>query len=280
MSALARAYVLWRRWSHRAAAAGDAVATGLWLGVMGRGALHAVDQAFYEASGPYREEEHNTRGLFPWEEEAVRGHFAGCRALLVVGAGGGREVLALAERGFAVEGYECNAALAGYAAALLARRGSAGVVRLLPRDEAPAGGGPYDGIVVGWSAYMLIAGRARRVAFLRGLRRRVPLGAPVLLSFWTRPGDSARTRIVAAVGGALRRLLRREPLESGDDLAPNFVHRFTAAEVAAELREGGFRAVRFEPEGRGPTDSGWAVGVAEGEPGEGPGVLDSPPRAG
>lgn len=264
MSALARTYMAWHRWRRRWSAASDAVQTGLWLGVLGQDALHRVDDVFYATgSGAYRTDEHNTRGLFPWEAEAVRAHFGGCRSLLVVGAGGGREVLALADLGFGVDGYECNPALVEYAAGLLARRACPGTVRLLPRDAAPAEGGPYDGIVVGWSAYMLIAGRERRIAFLRALRRLAGEGAPVLLSFWTRPGDSPRTRIVTAVGTPLRRLLRRAPPEPGDDLAPNFVHRFTGAEVAAELSEAGFRPAGFEPQGTGPYDSGWAVGVAE-----------------
>lgn len=261
--ALARAYVAWQRWRRRAAQAWDAVQAGAWLGILGRESLHAVDDVYYRASAAYRDEGHNLRGLFAWEEEALRGFFAPGGSLLLVGAGGGREVLALSERGYRVEGHECNPALAAYAKELLRRRECAGTVALLARDAAPAGEGVFDGVIVGWSAYMLVAGRERRVALLRGLRRRVEEGAPVLLSFWTRSPRDHRARRVRAVAAPIRALLRREPPEPGDDLAPNFVHRFTEAEVEAELRAAGFRLTRFQPEGDGPYDSGWAVGIAD-----------------
>ena len=184
------------------------------------------------------------------------------RTLLLVGAGGGREVLALARRGYVVEAYECNAALATGAAALLASEGCPAPVLPLPRDEAPLEGEPRDGIVVGWSTYMLIPGRERRVGFLRGLRGRVGEGAPLLLSFWTRRENAPRDRVVRAAAAPLRWIARREPVEPGDDLAPNFVHRFTEAEVAAEMAAAGFHLHRFEPAGREPYASGWAVGRA------------------
>lgn len=261
---IARIYVAWQRWRRRTAQAWDAVQAGVWLGLLGRESLHAVDEAFYQGSASYRDDRHNLRGLFAWEDEAVRGFFGAGGSLLLVGAGGGREVLALWERGHRVTGYECNAALVAYAGELLRRRGCPASVTLLARDAAPPGEGIYDGAVVGWSAYMLVAGREHRIALLRALRRRVDTGAPLLLSFWTRPGEHRRSRIVRAAAAPIRALLRREPPEPGDDLVPNFVHRFTEAEVEAEMRAAGFRLARFQPEGEGPYDSGWAVGIAEG----------------
>lgn len=260
--ALVRAYLAWHGWRRRLRQTADAAQAGLWLGVMDRDALHALDEAYYAGAASYTSDRHNLRGLFPWETEAVDGYFAGRASLLVLGAGGGREALALARRGFRVDAFECNAALVEHAGALLARERCDARVRALPRDAVPEAG-RWDGAVVGWSAYMLMAGRQRRIALLRGLAARLPEGAPVLLSFWTRAEGGHRERIVAGVGGAVRRLLRAEPLEPGDDLAPNFVHRFTESEVAAELAAAGFRLARFETEGVGPYDSGWAVGIRE-----------------
>lgn len=267
MSRLARAYLAVQRLRHAARGGWDAVQAGVWLGLMGRATLHALDDAVYAASRSYAGDRHNLRGLFDWEDAALRDHFAGCRSLLVVGAGGGREVLALARRGYRVEGHECNPALVEYAAGLLSREGCSAPVHFLPRDAAPAGPARFDGAAVGWTAYMLIAGRERRIAFLRGLRARLEPSAPVLLSFWTRREGSGRARLVAAVAGPLRRLARGEPPEAGDDLAPNFVHRFTRAEVEAELAAAGFRMVRFEPIGTAVHASAWAVGVSQPGPG-------------
>ena len=241
----------------------DAAWSGVWLGMLRREDLAAVDSSFYAGWDRYRTDEHNTRGLFAWEEEAIRAWFPAAGRLLVTGAGGGREAHALSARGYEVEGYECNPALVASASALLERDARRATVRHLPPDRAPTSGGPYDGAIAGWSSYMLVPGRARRVAFLRGLRPLLRDGAPVLLSFFTRAADSKRHRLVAAIGGALRRLRRDEPLEPGDDLAPNYHHAFTSEELAAELAEAGYRMARFEPQGPGFFDSGWAVAFAE-----------------
>jgi hypothetical protein len=258
--------------AYEAAAAGwknagallQAVHEGVWLGLLRRSDLHAFDERFYDRSGTYHDDAHNLRGLFPWEVTALEA-FEGCRRLLVIGAGGGREVLALSRMGREVEGYECNPALVAFADGFLPRQGCDARVRWLPRDEVPAVGEPFDGIIVGWSAYTLISGRSHRIGLLRRLRPLVRPGGPILLSFFTRAADGPRVRVAAAVANAIRAVLRRERAERGDALAPNFVHYFTPREIAAELREAGWQPKRFTAQGTGARDSGWAVGVAPGK---------------
>ncbi len=261
---IARSYLvlasLWRRALHLA----DVGFVGVWLGLLGRAGLHAVDDAVYRQRTRYRDDEYNLRGLLDWEAEVVERHFTGCRRLLLLGAGGGREAIALARMGHEVAGFECNRALVEAANRLLAREGASGTasVAWLARDAAPEGSERFDGVIVGWSAYMLIFGREQRIGLLTALHARVAADGPLLISFFTRPADSPRLRSIARVANAIRRLLRRPLVELGDDLAPNYLHRFTAAEVEAELRESGFRLLEFRPEGPGPYDSGYAVARA------------------
>jgi hypothetical protein len=184
----------------------------------------------------------------------------------VLGAGGGREVLALAARGYAVTGYECNPALRRAGSVLLAEAGIDAELLPLARDAAPSGGGPYDGVVIGWSTYSLVLGRHRRVALLRALRDHVAPGAPLLASHFTRPaGGDRRSRAVTTVAGTTRRLRRAEPVEPGDDLGWNAFHRFTRAEVESELAAGGFATVACVEQGPGPIDPGVTVGTAVDE---------------
>ena len=258
---LPRAYLLFHRATHRLGVPFTATGSGLWLGLLDGDALAAVDEAMY-AGGGYLGDEHNLRGLFPWEETALDEWFAGRRRLLLVGAGGGRELVALAARGLSVDAYECNPALVAAGNDLLERRGVDARIALLPRDEAPGGGGPYDGGLVGWSAYMLMPGRERRIRFLRGMHDRLQPGAPLLLSFWTRMEGAPRPPRVVRVANTVRRMLGRPRVDLGDDLAPNYLHSFTEAEVRAEMTEGGFQMMRFVPHGPGGRDSGWAVGHA------------------
>jgi hypothetical protein len=261
MTRLARTYDAWNRGYRAAVQVVDAVHSGFWLGLLDRPDLHAVDERRFNDLWVYGSDAHNLRGLFDWEERALTGHFPPGGTLLVPGAGGGREAVALSERGYRVLAFECNRTLVTAGRALLERLDRRGVALCeAPRDLAPTVDGAVDGVIVGWGAYTLIPGRERRVAFLRGLRDPLAPGAPILLSFFTRRVGERRARVVAATARAVRRGRR---VEAGDDLAPNYVHRFTEPEIAAELRDGGFRPVAYQPQGRGPYDSGFAVALAE-----------------
>ncbi|HEX2205486.1 MAG TPA: hypothetical protein VHG91_19400 [Longimicrobium sp.] len=238
----------------------EALWIGARLGVLTREGIHRLDERYYSGDGPqidYAGDAHNTRGFLPWEGPVVQRFFAGCPRVLVLAAGGGREVLALRKMGIDADGYECHPGLAAFATGLLERHGVPGPVGVVGRDEAPRTGRRYDGVIVGWGAYMLIQGRARRVAFLRDLRALVGPGAPLLLSFFYRDGSRFRHALIGRAANALRRLRGREAIEDGDILAPNFIHLFTEDEVRAELRDGGFECVFYSTEG-----TGHAVGVA------------------
>jgi hypothetical protein len=116
----------------------------------------------------------------------------------------------------------------------------------MERDRFPQGVDPFDGLLVGWASYMLMPGRARRIAFLAGAREVMRPGAPALLSFYARSADDRTYARVARVANAVRRLRRREPVEEGDALRPNYVHSFTRAEIAAEAEAAGFALESYE----------------------------------
>lgn len=240
----------------------ESVWIGARLGVLDRDGVHRLDERYYAGGKEgehidYEGDAHNTRGLFDWEKPVVARWFADRGRVLVLAAGGGREVLALRRLGIAADGFECHPGLVAAANDLLARQGLAGDVRVVPRDAAPETETRYGGVIVGWSAYTLVQGRDSRVAMLRGLRALVEPGSPVLVSFFYRDGSPFRHGVIARLGNALRRLHGAEPLEEGDTLGPNFMHLFTEDEIRAELREGGFDPVFYSTEG-----TGHAVGVA------------------
>lgn len=230
---------------------------GIWLGLLSADELRAIDEAYYNQEDMYVGEEYNRRGLWAWERESLEQFFAGRKRLLVAGAGGGREVLALRELGYDAIGFECNARLVDFANNLLSAQGVGGEVLPAARDEVPLGLGRYDGIIVGWGAYMLIMGREARIDFLRSLRQYVSDDGPILMSFFTRSEDRLFFRVNAAIANLLRAALGRQRLEVGDALSPNYVHCFTEREVSGELAEAGFELVSYETR-----DYGRAVGIA------------------
>jgi hypothetical protein len=230
---------------------------GFWLGLLDRASLGALDEHVYADKrekvfgGAFRyfDAEYNAAGLFDWESSAIDEHFPARGKLVVTGAGGGREVLALLDRGFEAVGYEPNDKFVEAGSAFLASRGHPGCLQHIERDAFPNCDNKLDAIVVGWGSYTLIPGRARRVAFLQDARRQLEAGAPMLVSYIERPETGAYFRTLAVVANAVRALLGRERVEVGDALVPHYVHHFTRPEVESELRAGGFELViaRSEP---------------------------------
>jgi hypothetical protein len=223
------------------------------LGVLTREKLYALDKGYYTRSNTRRKrssehnfhsKEYNRSGLWDWETRAITDYFAGCKRLLVLGAGGGREVLALLRLGYSVDGFEPHPDLAVAANELLREAGYSTAVHSIPRDQGPNTETIYDGIIIGWGAYMLIQGRNRRVALLQQLRGQTQAQSPILLSFVGRGSTDQVYKVSTLVANVVRRMLRRGPAEIGDWLLPDYyAHFFTQEEIISELSEGGFETI-------------------------------------
>ncbi|KQS68829.1 hypothetical protein [Modestobacter sp. Leaf380] len=236
---------------------------GLWLGFLDEEQLARLDQAYYDGEAVYLTEAHNRRGLFPWEEHVVREHLAPGSRVLVTGAGGGREVLALLAAGFDVQGYEPNAALASFGSTLTEADGFGARVHVSDRSVVPAGV-TADAVVLGWGSYMLVPSRAQRVELLRTAAAATGGRGVVVLSYFPMPADRRQFTAAHRVARVLRRWRHREAPVLGDALSPNFAHHFTRAQIRDEVAAAGLTLVAS-----GTGDYGWAVGQAAGGPGDG-----------
>ncbi|MBV8150260.1 MAG: hypothetical protein JOY59_01785, partial [Candidatus Eremiobacteraeota bacterium] len=215
------------------------------LGMLDRDALNAITGLCYAAKAPrWSEDAYLRSGLMAWEELALATEFRDCRSILVASAGGGREMLALAQRGLAVTGFDCAPNLVESSRALLASHGVSATIVAAAPDECPPVG-PHDGAIVGWCGYMHILGRDARIRFLRGLRAQLPVGGPLLVSSLTRPERHRELELIARLANVLRRLRRRPPVEVGDEVRWHYHHRFAPSEIAAELEAAGFSMGRF-----------------------------------
>lgn len=236
---------------------------GLWLGLLRPRDLEALDEAFYQATRErqqgrvlgYADAEYTRRGLEDWEERFVT-QLPPQSRVLVTGAGGGREVLALLRAGHDAVGFEPNPAFVEGGDRTLAAEGHAGRLHPMPRDGFPSVAGTFDAVIVGWGSYMSVPGRDARVSFLRAARSVLPAGGPMLVSGWYRESDTAYDLTVARIGTRVRRVLRRAPLEVGDALIDCYVHRFTREELETEVVDAG-----FEPRTFGSEPCAW-VGAA------------------
>jgi len=230
---------------------------GFWLGMLKREHFHLIDELYYNDTTIYYKEEYNKSGLFDWEQRVINKHFCKCKKLLIIGVGGGREFLALHQMGYDIHGFECNHRLVEYANIFLKKEGLIPNIQISPRDTCPDGMEIYDGIIVGWSTYMLIQEKQRRIAFLRNIRTRTQEQSPILLSFFYRSDSERRFKVASKIGNITRWILRRDFLETGDYLEPNFVHHFTKEEIASEMYAAGFKLELFCTDGYG-----YAVGMA------------------
>lgn len=221
-----------------------------------------ANEIHYAASPLYASDAHAAAGLFPFEERALRRFFPAPPArLLLHGAGGGRELLALAGRGFQVVAYEPIAALARAATRRLGPAvpavACAGVQEWAARDD-----GPFDGVFTGWGTWSHLLRHGERVAALRAFRRACPHG-PVLVSFWSadpafdhRETTRALEPLHPEPQGALerltrdlvrRRLLRLPPLERGTAWSRgNYFHRTGEAELREEASLAGYGVAYYE----------------------------------
>ena len=197
-------------------------------------------------------------GLFDWERRAITGGlFPAQGRILVGGAGGGREVFALAALGYDVVGFEPAEELARDAIAAAKARERcamvcaeyADVVRSARGEPTPLTDAlmpPIDGVILGWGSFSHILDDAGRLELLNAVRSIAP-DAPVLLSYLRRASDDvSRTRRVLRRNFA--RLGCRYRATPGDGFLPwaGFYYSMTPNELCALARAAGYIVAQSE----------------------------------
>ena len=175
------------------------------------GLLEAYNDLAYGRTPEYRADLPKfRRELFRWEQDAVARWFPAPPAtILVGGAGGGREALALAERGYRVIAFEPAAALARSLAGAPASTPIEvflGRYETLPVVSSLDGGNairlderaPCDAAIVGWASYSHLRTEARRVQTLQNMA--AVCRGPILLSFYPAKHQPRRDLFSVAVG--------------------------------------------------------------------------------
>ncbi len=232
------------------AAAGWAESIGRTLAAAAAGTadedlLVRLVREHYDAFPGFLDPNHVRRGLFEWEARAYE-YLPAAGRVAVIGCGAGRDLLALAPRGYELEGVDISPVLLAEAGRQL---GEAGVnAKLYCADvrsfEFPSP--PYDAFVFSWFTYAHLPGAARRVEVLRSLGRHLAPAGRLILTYpaWSGPPSdrSGRDRLTAL----LRRLTgSATPFEPGDrfDRRLYFHHTFRGEEVVGEARSAGLAIV-------------------------------------
>lgn len=220
----------------------------LWLGWLDSQQLNQITWSYYMGKSGFEDEEFNIhQGLWPWEEEAIHKHFRNENRVLVAGAGGGREVIALARLGYAVTAFDFSSSLTSACRLNLEKAGLVARVLDAAPDRVPNGLDLYDALLIGRGFYHHIPGNRKRITFLKACRDHLKSRAPVILSdFFTRQGDSGFYLRVKGIANFLRRV-RNSPelVELGDWLTNCFQHAFTRDEIEGELNAAGIDLESF-----------------------------------
>ena len=178
--------------------------------------------------------------------------------LLLLGVGGGREAIPLAQAGFRVTGVDFVPAMVARAIENADKRGVAieGLVQEISALDVPAGA--YDLVWISRAMYSCVPTRARRVAMLRKIAQALKPGGYLVCQYHheTRYHPSPRKLFLRRLVGILT--LGNTRYEPGDTLWFNieFVHAFSSEqEVRSELEEGGLVVDCF-PSGMHPIQRG------------------------
>ncbi|MBC8354832.1 MAG: hypothetical protein H8E66_22880 [Planctomycetes bacterium] len=229
----------------------EAIQSGIFMGLVDDESFQAFDTYPFDETKPVDVSAETERGLEPWERHIVREHFTDAKSVLVVGAGGVRELVGLNELGYDTTGVEFGPALCEASRRELTLRESTATIKTATRFEVPRKTEPYDAVFVARKFISHVHDRTNRIALLEAIRKSLRADAPLVLGFYTRERDTLAFRMQAALANILRRLRgRREfPVEVGDHLDPEsplYHHHFVWEELREELREAGFTPVEYE----------------------------------
>jgi SAM-dependent methyltransferase len=181
-------------------------------------------------------------GLTPLEEMLVKETGLSGGKVLVLGMGGGREAISLAQKGFTVTGVDYIPAAVAKAKENAARHGvhlEAWEGDYVAMDQPPTG---FDLVVLTSEMYSNIPSRAKRLGFLHKIFAALQPGGWFICGFWWDPVLPFSPRV-----DRLRKLFAylsfgNTSYEPGDMLgALEFIHAFTSkAELTSEFAAGGF----------------------------------------
>jgi SAM-dependent methyltransferase len=185
-------------------------------------------------------------GLLDWERDLVERFVAPGARVLIVGAGSGRDVVPLVERGCAVTGVEPASQALAVARRVLRERGlAATLVDGFFEDAVIAG--PFDVVMFSYYSYSYIPGSSRRVGTLRKARALLADDGRILVSYSTVPPPHGMLIAAGRAAGAICRTDWR--LEPGDVITAHssalhgYAHAFAEGEIEREAADAGLRVV-------------------------------------
>ncbi len=237
----------------------EAIQSGIFMGLIDDEAFQAFDTYPFDETRLIDVTAEAQLGLEPWERHVAHEHLPHKASLLVVAAGGARELVGLSDLGYDATGVEYGRDLCDASQRELAIRQSNATITWSERLTIPPCDPPYEAAFIARKFLSHVHDRHERINFLQNIRQVMTDDATLVIGFYTRDRDSLAFRVQAMIANVLRRLRgqRDNPVEVGDHLDPDsplYHHHYIWEEVRDELREAGFATVEHAN-----TWFGWAV---------------------
>lgn len=196
-------------------------------------------RADWDEADSFMDPAHTHSGFMGWEQPICSFLKPGGR-IGVIGCGSGRDLLALARRGYTVEGLDTSARALRLAQQYLTQAGISATLHQGDAAEFVFPSPRYDAFVFSWFTYSYLPTAHRRIQALRNLRQRLdPDGCVVIVYIpYAREG-----RLFIRLARAVAALARNpHPPVLGDvfTVSLSYEHRFTPEEFAAEARAAQF----------------------------------------
>jgi 2-polyprenyl-3-methyl-5-hydroxy-6-metoxy-1,4-benzoquinol methylase len=191
-------------------------------------------------------------GLEPWEDRIYSSVLQRPCRVLIVGCGGGREVLALCARGHSVTGIDQVPSLIDAARQHLTRRGMTAVLIAEPAETVSLPD-TYDVVIFSACVYGYLQGAASRVETLAHLKAHMARRGQLIVSYTPGRGASPTTLwLMRAAGWITGSDWTPDPEDTfapgpRRDRLPFYERRMSSEAVRGELAQAGFDVIRDEP---------------------------------
>lgn len=244
----------------------ESVHSAIFMGLIDDSVFQTYDTYPYGDWDGATELNADTKAVKDWLEVFIAGEITSDSRVLVVGAGGGKELLKLRESGCFVAGIEFDKVLFEETETMLSlcvdgpgvdfRHAERFYLEDVPND--------FDVVIVPRFYASLIQGRAERIRFLSACRERLRDGGVIAFDYFTRPdSETSPASLLFKFQPTISNLLRllrggkKRRIETGDHLDPQVPllhHHFNRADLNLELSEGGLVATEH-----GASWFGWSV---------------------
>ncbi len=168
----------------------DIMNEAFWLSILSEKCFMKFIRFHYQKGVRYSTCEWNAKGFFDWEQELfyiVESKVNNAK-VVVIGAGGGREVFALNAKGVCAEGYEADDRMVKFANDFSRKENLNLFFKTIEYNCVPKT--KCDVLWFGWGMYTHIFGRDKRVRILKEAKNNLDEYGLIVISYWN--GENKR----------------------------------------------------------------------------------------